>query len=177
MKYEQLVTDRLILRNFISTDLDFIYNHFKDSFVSRYLYDNEPPETHSEAQEILDWCMDLDSDHIRWCILLKEDLSPIGTIGFHRYDQQNNSAEIGYDLSESFSNQGFMTESLKCIMSYGRSQYKLHRVHASVSTDNEASNKLLKKNGFQLEGMIRDQYLFRGIYYDHNLWSYIFSEN
>ncbi|MCD4669950.1 MAG: GNAT family N-acetyltransferase [Actinomycetia bacterium] len=176
MKYQKLETARLILRKFESSDLNFVFNHFKDSFVSRYLYDNEPPKNLAEAQEILDWCIDLKSDHIRWCIMLKENSKPIGTIGFQRYDNQNNSAEIGYDLLESYSKMGIMTEVLKCIIEYGHKQFGLHRIHASVAKNNLASNKFLKKNGFHLEGIIRDQYFFRGKYYDHNLLSYIHSE-
>ena len=173
MKYQKLETPRLILRKFEESDLDFIFRHFKDDFVSRYLYDNEPPQNLVDAQKTLDWCIDLSSNHIRWCIILKEKLKPIGTIGFHRYDNQNNSAEIGYDLQETYSQKGIMTEALKSIMEYGAEQFFLHRISASVAVTNLASNRFLESNDFQLEGTIRDQYLFRGKYYDHNLWSYI----
>lgn len=173
MEYKQLETGRLILRNFTSSDLEFIYNHFQSEFVSRYLYDNEPPRDLNEAQEILDWCMNLNSDHIRWCITLKDSGLAIGTIGFHRYENQNNSAEIGYDLSEAFTQKGIMTEALKCVMDHGMDRFNLHRIHASVAPDNRVSNRLLEKNGFSLEGVIRDQLLFRGKYYDHNLWAFI----
>ena len=176
MEYQKLKTARLILRRFESIDLDFAFSHFNDSFVSRYLYDNEPPQNLAEAKEILDWCIDLKSDHIRWCIMLKENSKPIGSIGFHCYDNQNNSAEIGYDLLEAYTQMGIMTEAIKCILEYGHTQFRLHRIHASVAVNNLASNKLLEKNDFQLEGIIRDQYFFRGKYYDHNLWSYIHSE-
>jgi ribosomal-protein-alanine N-acetyltransferase len=176
MKYQRIETPRLILRNFKIDDINFVFNHFNDSFVSQYLYDNEPPKSIDKAKEILDWCIDLDSNHIRWCIILKENSSPIGTLGFHRYDNENNSAEIGYDLSNKYTNLGIMTEALKSILEYGHSQFNLHRVYASVAKENVASNKLLENNGFFLEGIIRDQYLFRGKYYDHNLWSHIQSE-
>lgn len=175
MKYKRLETDRLILRNFSSEDLDFIYRHFSDSYVSKYLYDNEPPKNLNEAHEILDWCINGGSDHIRWCIEFKEISESIGTIGFHRYDRQNNSAEIGYDLQEEYSQKGIMTEALQCVMEYGFTEFALHRVSASIALENSASNGLLEKCGFSLEGVIRDQYFFRGQYYDHNLWSYIFS--
>lgn len=177
MKYQKLETQRLILRKFEATDLNFIFDHFKDPFVSKYLYDNKPPKNIAEAQKILDWCIDLNSEHIRWCIILKDKSKPIGTIGFHRYDNQNNSAEIGYDLSGAYTQKGLMTEALKCIMEYGSKDLLLHRMYASVAINNLASNKLLESNDFQLEGILRDQYLFRGNYYDHNLWSHIFRKS
>jgi ribosomal-protein-alanine N-acetyltransferase len=172
MKYEKLQTPRLQLRQFEESDLDFIFNHFGSPFVSKYLYDNEPPKDVKEAKVILSWCRDFKSeDHIRWCIVLKEENRAMGTIGFHRYDQNNHSAEIGYDLSEKFSRQGYMTEALDCILDYGFNTYNMNRIHASVAIKNKASNNLLKKLGFKLEGVIRDQYFFRGKYYDHNLFS------
>lgn len=173
MNYEQLETQRLILRKFNLQDLNFVYNHFSSTFVSQYLYDNEPPQNIEEANEILGWAMDHDSNHLRWCIVLKETKEPIGTIGFHRYDEQNNSAEIGYDLTEKYTQKGLMSEALLCIMQHGKTAFGLHRIHASVAAENEASNRLLEKNGFLLEGICRDQYFFRGTYYDHKIWSYI----
>lgn len=177
MKFQRLETSRCILRKFKTSDLDFVFSHFRDGFVSKYLYDNEPPKNKAEAREILDWCLDTNSDHIRWCIVLKEILKPIGTIGFHRYDCQNNSSEIGYDLSGAHTQKGIMTEVLKCILEYGLKELSLHRVYASVAVNNLASNRLLESNNFQLDGIIRDQYLFRGKYYDHNLWSCIFRKS
>ncbi|WP_187759646.1 hypothetical protein [Thiospirochaeta perfilievii] len=56
MKYQELETKRLLLRKFESSDLDFIFRHFNDGFVSNYLYDNELPQDLTEAGEILDWC-------------------------------------------------------------------------------------------------------------------------
>ena len=171
MKYQKIETERLILRNFNSKDIDFIFSHFKDQYISQYLYDNEPPKNLEEAQGILDWCMNLNSNHIRWCIVLKENMKPIGTLGFHRFDKGNNSAEIGYDLSKHYIKMGIMTEALKSIMEYGYKEFGLHRIHASVAIENLSSNKLLERNGFQLEGVLRDQYFYKGKYYDHNLWA------
>ncbi|MCP4178315.1 MAG: GNAT family N-acetyltransferase [bacterium] len=172
MKYSLLETSRLILRKFEPNDLSFVYNHFSNSFVSEYLYDNEPPKNKDEAKEILDWCIDIESlNHIRWCIILKEKNIPIGTVGFHIYDQINNAIEIGYDLSQKYTQQGYMTEAMNVVINYGFKNYNLNRIHACVAVENTGSNRLLEKSGFHLEGIIRDKHFFRGNYYDHNLFS------
>ena len=177
MEYNLLESSRLILRKFEPSDLSFVFNHFGDSFVSEYLYDNEPPKNKDEAKEILDWCTDFESSsHIRWCIILKEKNIPIGTIGFHIYDQTNNAVEIGYDLSKKYTQQGYMTEAMEIVLNYGFEKYNLNRIHACVAVENFASNILLKKLGFHLEGIIRDKHFFRGNYYDHNLFSMLKKE-
>lgn len=172
MKYKEIETPRLLLRKFDENDLTFIYNHFKNEFVSKYLYDNEPPKDENEAKWILDWCLDLESEvHIRWCIVNKDNGESIGTLGFHKYDKTNNSVEIGYDLAEGYIRKGVMSEALKAILDYGFNEFNFNRVHASVAVKNTASNKLLESLGFTLEGVIRDELYFRGKYYDHNIFS------
>ena len=172
MKFQQLETARLLLRKFDDNDLNFIFKHFQDEFVSKFLYDNKPPKNIEEAKAILNWCFHQENaNHIRWCIVFKQNRKSIGTIGFHRFDQINHSAEIGYDLAETYTRQGIMTEALECILDFGFSEGNLHRIYAHVAVENTASNLLLKKNGFILEGVIRDQFFFRGKYYNHNLWS------
>ncbi|MBN2533716.1 MAG: GNAT family N-acetyltransferase [Spirochaetales bacterium] len=172
MKFKELETNRLFLRRFKKEDINFIYTHFSNKDVSKYLYDSEPPGNIDEANCILEWCMDFNSErHIRWCILLKKGLKPIGTCGFHNYDIQNNSAEIGYDLSNIYWNKGYMSEALKKMLLYGFDDLCLNRIYACVYVENIRSNKLLEKSGFTLEGIIRDKHLFRGKYYDHNLFS------
>jgi [ribosomal protein S5]-alanine N-acetyltransferase len=177
MEYKELTTTRLVLREFMPGDLSFIYEHFSDKNVSRYLYDNEPPSNINEAKKIFQWCMDKESsDHIRWCITLKHNLKQIGTCGFHNYDNKNNAAEIGYDLSSDYWNKGYMTEALKKMLHYGYEVYSLNRIYACVYIVNIASNKLLEKLGFKHEGVIRDKHFFRGNYYDHNLYSLLRGE-
>lgn len=173
----QLETERLYLRKFEEADLDFVYTHFSSSDVSKYLYDNEPPRDIDGAKAILEWCTDFSSEHhVRWCIVSKESMEQMGTCGFHAYDKINNAAEIGYDLSSAYWSQGYMSEALTRMLSLGFAELNLHRVYAYVSVSNNRSNRLLEKLGFRHEGLIRDKHLFRGKYYDHNLYSLLRTE-
>ncbi|MFC1550066.1 GNAT family N-acetyltransferase [Candidatus Neomarinimicrobiota bacterium] len=177
MKCEELNTARLKLRKFEPNDLNFVYSHFSDKNISEFLYDHESPTNIDEAKELLDWCLNVKSpNHIRWCIIHGDNLKQIGTCGFHNYDKINNAAEIGYDISAEYWNQGYMSEALREMLNYGYDVLKLNRIFASVFILNIRSNKLLEKLGFRLEGIIRDKHLFRGKYYDHNLFSLLRKE-
>ncbi|MBI9050119.1 MAG: GNAT family N-acetyltransferase [Anaerolineaceae bacterium] len=172
MNISELKTNRLLLRNFESSDLDFVHAHFSNSKVTAFLYDNEPPENIDASKEILDWCMDLASPtHVRWCITLINGSNPIGTCGFHRYDNTNNAAEIGYDLFPDHWSNGYMSEALTEMLSYGFGNLGLNRIYAFVFVNNAASNHLLEKLGFSLEGVVREKHYYKGKYYDHNLYS------
>jgi ribosomal-protein-alanine N-acetyltransferase len=190
MKVDELRTERLVLRAFREDDLQFVFDHFSDPDVSRFLYDHEPPTTIKEGEDILKWCMDSGSkDHIRWCIEIgkgsgkvvggKEgDIGrPIGTCGFHWYDPLNNSAEIGYDLAREFWGQGLMAEALRSMLAFGFDVLQLNRVYAYVYPKNQRSVQLLAGIGFSHEGVIREKHLFRGKYYDHSLYSLLRKEH
>lgn len=167
--WEELHTDRLVLRKIYFEDVDFIFNHFKDEEICKYMVDNEPISTIDEAKEIIKWSHSNQSNpnNNRWLILLKNSNTPIGTIGFHKWDRSNNIAEIGYDLNKMYWKQGLMSEAMRSVLEFGFDKMQLNRVQAFVHIENIASYNVLKKNGFYTEGIIRDMYLYRGRYHDH----------
>ncbi|MTI71877.1 MAG: GNAT family N-acetyltransferase [Firmicutes bacterium] len=169
---KKLETDRLILRELKKEDMDFVYNHFSNEDVCKYLLDNEPLKKRGEALEIINYYKDFEAkDHSRWGIVLKESNILLGTCGFHRLDRKNNIIEIGYDLNKSYWGQGYMTEALKEIIYVAFTNMQLNRIQAYVYIENIASYKLLEKLKFIREGVIRDKHLFRGNYYDHYCYS------
>ncbi len=53
--FPSLETERLILRQLNMEDADFIFRHFSDPAVSRYLMDELPPADYAQAQEIVEF--------------------------------------------------------------------------------------------------------------------------
>ena len=170
MRYKKLFLNRLVLRKFQKSDIDFILKHFSDAEVTKFLYDQEPLRNMQEAQKLLEWVMDTQSgDHVRWCITLKNE--PIGTCGFHLYNPKMKSAEIGYDLGYGYWNNGYMSEALQAILCYAKLDLQLHTINACVALENIASQKLLQKRGFILLKTEPKKHLFRGKYYAHHIYS------
>lgn len=168
----RLETDRLVLRELNEADHAFIYHHFSNEDVCRYLYDEEPLTHPDEAMDIIKWYEDFEyKDHCRWGIELKETGKLIGTCGFHCLDIKNKIVEVGYDLSKDSWGNGFMSEALNAAIAVAFNNMKLNRIQAFVYTGNKASYKLLESLGFLREGTIRDKHLFRGWYYDHYCYS------
>lgn len=171
---KKLETNRLILRELKEEDIDFVYNHFSNEDVCKYLFDEEPLAQREEALEIINWYKDFElKDHNRWAIELKESGRLIGTCGFHCLDRKNNIVEIGYDLNKDYWGRGYMTEALKVSIDVAFNNMQLNRIQAFVYIGNEGSYKLLEKLKFIREGIIRDKHLFRGKYYDHYCYSLI----
>jgi ribosomal-protein-alanine N-acetyltransferase len=176
--WEELQTDRLLLRRISYDDVEFIRKHFGDEEVCKYMVDNEPITTIEEAEDLIKWSHSnaTNPTNNRWLIVLKDFNQPIGTIGFHRWDSNNNIAEIGYDLAKEHWKKGIMNEAIGAALKFGFKKMKLNRIQAFVHIENIASYNILRKNGFYSEGIIRDLYLFRGKYHDHHIMSLLLKD-
>lgn len=170
--YPIVETDRLILKELTPQDVDFIYKHFSDEDVCRYLFDNEPLTSIEGAQAIIDFYLDpKQNDRNRWCIISKESNERIGTCGYHRWNKTDNIAEIGYDLERESWGHGYMQEAMNAALKVGFNHMNLNRIEAFTYVGNTRSIRMLEKLGFTDEGIIRDKHYFRGAYYDHHCFS------
>lgn len=77
----------------------------------------------------------------------------VGGIGIARIE--NNEGELGYWLGEHYWGQGIMSEAVKRITEYGFQNLGLEKLYADVFSFNNASMKVLEKNGYSLEGIHR----------------------
>jgi ribosomal-protein-alanine N-acetyltransferase len=174
---KRIETNRLILRELKETDIEFVFHHFSNEDVCRYLYDEEPLTRHVEAMEIIRWYSDFELiDHCRWGIELKKTGTLIGTCGFHCLDGKNKIVEIGYDLNKDYWRHGYMTEALNQALGVAFNNMNINRIQAFVYTGNEGSYKLLESLGFMREGTVRDKHFYNGQYYDHFCYSLLANE-
>lgn len=67
-------------------------------------------------------------------------------------DVYRKSAEIGYFLGEPFWNKGIMTQAVNLISKWGFENLGVVRIHTGVFEFNKASQRVLEKCGFVLEG-------------------------
>jgi ribosomal-protein-alanine N-acetyltransferase len=170
-------TERLTLRLLSMQDLDFVFQHFSDPNVSEFLMDAPPVASMEEAKGIIRaFEHPEEKNRVRWVLERKEDRQVIGTIGFHNWEKNYFHAEIGYDLSAPCWGQGYMSEALPPVLRFGFEQMQLHRIHGFIYPGNLRSIALMEKFGFTLEGILRDFFYCNGKYYDHALYSLLFSE-
>ena len=177
INFPSLETERLILRQMTLEDTDFVFQHFRDSAVSQYLMDEPSPADNGQAQAIIQFYLQPEEkDHNRWVMVRKSDSQPLGTCGFHKWDKRNFRAETGYDLSPKFWGQGYMREALQAVLAHGFEQMRLNRIEALVYVENDRSIQVLKKLGFQQEGILRDYFYLDGKFYNHYLFALLQEE-
>jgi RimJ/RimL family protein N-acetyltransferase len=84
--------------------------------------------------------------------------------------------EIGYVLNYNYWNQGFMTEAMRQVVSFGFKGLGLHRISATCDTGNTGSYRVMEKIGMQREGILRDYRLIQGVWRDCFVYSILENE-
>jgi ribosomal-protein-serine acetyltransferase len=90
---------------------------------------------------------------------------PIGTIRIGP-NKIHASGDIGLWIGSQFQGHGYGTESVRLISAFGFEQLNLHRLEARVFVGNMASRRVFEKNGFSLEGILRQAALKRATFLD-----------
>ncbi len=81
------------------------------------------------------------------------DMGVIGGIGLHLQDDvHRRSAEIGYWLGEPYWNRGIASEAVVAMTDFAFANFPLVRLYAHVFEGNPASERVLEKAGYDLEG-------------------------
>src|SRR4029079_4730207 len=79
-------------------------------------------------------------------------------------------AEVGYALSSIFQNRGLMTDALELLIDDLFNNTLLERIEARCATENVGSPRVLEKNGFEREGLLRGYFKLRGRRIDNYLY-------
>ena len=144
-----LETKRLALKCIGYDDADFFYKEFSTDAVNAYLYDADPCTSIEEAKAWISFYVKEEPrNQNRWIMILKNTGEKIGTCGFHCWDRQEHTVEIGYDLQPEFWRNGYSYEALQEIIKYASQQMKVKKIYAHISVDNIASINLVLKLGF-----------------------------
>ncbi len=78
---------------------------------------------------------------------------------------------LGYWIGAPFARQGYMAAAVKLILPFAFQHLTLHRVEASCLPHNTASIGLLKRSGFEPEGLARRYLKIGGDWRDHLLFA------
>ena len=98
---------------------------------------------------------------IYWAIVCDGKL--IGSISVEKKDDD---AEIGYMILNDYSNKGIGTEAVKQICPIAFKVLSLEQITANVFQPNNASIRVLLKNGFKYKGSTPNAIIKDGIVYD-----------
>jgi len=160
----QLIQDNVILRELEEKDVVAIAALANNSKIAINLRDKFPqPYLIEDAKWFVNFAKNESSDH-RFAIEYQGSFC--GIIGLHiKEDVYRKNLELGYWLGEPFWGKGIVTKAIGLICGYGFQNLDCNRIYAGVFEFNPASMKILEKNGFVKEGVLR-----QSIYKNNRFW-------
>jgi RimJ/RimL family protein N-acetyltransferase len=159
------VDHELHLRTFKHDDKEKLIKYANNRSIWINLMDGFPhPYSIKDAKKWISFCL-TESKNVHLAIIYKNEL--VGAIGAQfKEDIYRYSAELGYWVGEPFWGKGIATRVIKSATTYLFNTYKINRIYASTFPKNIGSNKVLLKNGFIKEGVLRKAAFKDGFFID-----------
>lgn len=93
--------------------------------------------------------------------------SLVGLVNIKNIDSTIKKCEIGYFISELYAGKGIVSKFTSEVVTFCFEELQMNKVFLRVAPENIGSQKVAIKNGFQKEGVLREEYLgFQDIYED-----------
>ena len=144
-------TERLVIRKLRDEDARKLYENHLDDEVRKWF----PNECYADAEEALDaarfFADCVDNGHLPFVlgVELKETKELIGDTGISEVDGKPDEAEIGYCIGQQYRGRGYASELLNAVSAFAASRFDLSVIYGRVVHGNEASARVLEKNGYQ----------------------------
>ena len=144
--------DKCILRNWKASDIESLVKNANNIKIAENLRDGFPfPYTHEDGNHFLS----IAKENPNFMAIDVNNIA-VGGIGLSpRDDIERISAEVGYWLGEDYWGKGIVSSALNGIVEYGFNDLNLKRIFATPIEQNTGSRRVLEKNGFVLEGILR----------------------
>ena len=171
-------TSRLSFREFTVDDFGAVHAYAGDPEVTRYTAfgPNTPEQTRGFLQLASDQAAQADRGHYTFALIHEETKTLIGSCGFMRSDTSGPQYSFGYVLHKDWWGQGLATEAVAALVELGFEELQAHRLWAHVFVGNTASERVLQKLGFRLEGCARKAMFVREAWHDLQTFAMLRSE-
>ncbi len=130
------------------------------------------PYTIDHATTWLDYVELHECEHV---FAIVGDGNVMGVIGLV-HEAEHERAELGYWLGQAYWNQNIMTAAAGMAIAYAFSMLHVQKIYSRCFAPNIASQRVLEKNGFQLEGCLREHHIRMGVVQDVNCYGLLRSD-
>ena len=177
-EYEELRTERLVLRLMVDDDLEDVLAWMSDEAVTRYqLYDVRSRE---QVREHIDKVKDArrlenEGDFIEFALVLPASDGArdrvIGCLYFALKSVENATAELGWALTAADQGHGYAADAARAVMAVAFDVMGLHRLTAELDPRNGPSVALCHRLGFRQEAHHVEDLFFKGAWADTGVYA------
>jgi RimJ/RimL family protein N-acetyltransferase len=118
----------------------------------------------------------LEDENRKHFVLRNMEKELLGEIKGFDYNPRNNSLEFGYYLPQENRHKGYGEIMIRMFIDKMFDHYKLNKLYATTSGNNQASKGVLEKIGFKLDGKNREHYWIENKKYDQYIYSLLQKE-
>lgn len=164
----ELLTDRLLLREFVEEDWRRVLAYQSDPLYLRYYHWTE--RSQKEVKAFVNMFLEAQKERPRkvfqLAVCLKTSGLLIGNCGVRVNNPKLREANIGYELDSHYWGKGYATEAARAILQFGFEALGMHRIWATTLAINKGSANVLKKIGMRQEGLEREKEKIKGQWLD-----------
>lgn len=154
-------TERLVLREIIPEDAKAFFEMDSNPEVVKYVGMKPLTEISQSVEMIKSIRKQYEENGIgRWAVIQKDTGKLVGWSGLKLIKEINNHHNIydlGYRFTPEYWGKGYATETSIAVLNYAFKEMKLGKVFAYADVENNASNHVLKKLGFEEKGTFMDE--------------------
>lgn len=162
------------LKKWEEKDADLLSLTLSNQNILKNLRDGLPyPYTKDDALDYIRFIKNADKDNFFIFAITVDDLV-IGNISIERQENiHQRTGELGYYIDEKYWGKGIMSEAVCQICEYVFSHTDIIRIFAEPFSYNIASCKVLEKNGFVCEGILKKNAVKNGQILDMKMYALI----
>ncbi|HUV13430.1 MAG TPA: GNAT family N-acetyltransferase [Acidobacteriota bacterium] len=149
---------RVLIRRIRLGDADPILRLINDKEIVRWTIQIPHPYPADGAMKFIRTCQRKwrRGEAFVFAETLKESREFIGVISLSNVALKHGCAELGFWTGKPHWGKGFTSEAVGLTLRFAFEELGLHRIYASTFEPNVGSKKVLEKNGFKLEGVMRE---------------------
>lgn len=162
--FRPVLTERLILRRFASSDREPFLQYRQDPEVARYQgwSDYTREQAVAFVNEMASAEADVPGTWIQIAIGVRETGEMAGDCAVHTCEDDSTRVEIGFTLDRKHQGKGYAREAVNALLEYLFGTLNKRRVTAIVDVRNEPSVRLLEDLGMRREGHFVENIWFKG---------------
>ncbi|MCY6355939.1 GNAT family N-acetyltransferase [Clostridium sp. ZS2-4] len=159
-----LESESIILKKIEKTDIQEVFAIYNNDKVFKYCGILPKHNIETVGNMIGHFERDYNKrSRVKWGIFSKNHTNKlVGIIEGMDFNQKVNMVTIGYFLAEEYWKKGIATEAVSILIKFLFETVNINRIHAEVIPENFVSKKVLEKNRFIKEGLVRQANLWPG---------------
>jgi RimJ/RimL family protein N-acetyltransferase len=173
----EIVTERLILRDFVPGDFEAFYATTNDPEYKKYYSDREATRSFwvDLFERILSGAEAPNRTKYQLAVCLQTG-ELIGTCGVRIEEQEHMQASFGCAIARTYWGGGYAYEASQQILDFGFSSLPIHRVYAETIRENRRARALAERLGMRLEGELKQHRFLKGRWWDTMIYAVLQDE-